>query len=139
MAAAGPAGNLLIAVLAFGALRLGLAVDVFVAPDRVNFHHLVEAARGSAMVTALGDLLTVLLVLNILLFIFNMLPVPPLDGASALTGVLPERAALLVRNVNANPAVSLLGLLVAWQVFPQFARPIFTAVLRLVHPGDIYF
>jgi Zn-dependent protease len=139
MAAAGPAGNLLIAVLAFGALRLGLALDIFAPPDRVNFHHLVESASGSPMLTGVGDLLTVLLVLNVLLFIFNMLPVPPLDGASAITGVLPAQTALLVRSVNANPAVSMLGLLVAWQLFPQFARPIFTAVLRLVHPGDIYF
>jgi Zn-dependent protease len=139
MAAAGPAGNLLIALLAFAALKVGLMADVFVAPDRVNFHHLVEAASGSAALGGLGDLLTVLLVLNVLLFIFNMLPVPPLDGASAITGVLPDRAALTVRAVNSNPAVSMLGLLVAWQVFPEFARPIFTALLRLVHPGDIYF
>jgi Zn-dependent protease len=139
MAAAGPAGNLLIAALAFGALRLGLALELFAAPARVNFHHLVDAANGSALVMAVGDLLTVLLVLNMLLFVFNMLPVPPLDGASAITGILPERAALLVRAVNAHPAVSMLGLLIAWRVFPQFARPLFAAVLRLVHPGDIYF
>ena len=138
MAAAGPAGNLLIALIAFAALRLGLAVDVFVAPDHVNFHHLVEAADGSPLLNGLGELLTVLLVLNVLLFIFNMLPVPPLDGASAITGVLPERLADLVRAVNANPAMSMLGLLVAWQVFPKFARPIFSALLQLVHPGDIY-
>jgi Zn-dependent protease len=139
MAAAGPAGNLLIALLAFAALRLGLAAGVFAAPDTVNFHHLVEAASGSAMLTGLGDLLTVLLVLNILLFLFNMLPVPPLDGASAITGVLPDRAALLVSAVNGNPAVSMLGLLVAWRLFPEVAGPIFSALLQLVHPGDIYF
>ena len=139
MAAAGPVGNLLIALVAFGALRLGLASGVFVAPDRVNFHHLVDAAGGSALLTGLGELLTVLLVLNILLFVFNMLPVPPLDGASAITGVLPERLSAFVRAVNANPAVSMLGLLIAWQVFPRVARPLFAAVLRLVHPGDIYF
>src|SRR3954467_3237212 len=39
MAAAGPAGNLLIAGFAFAALRLGLHFEVFDAPDRVNFHH----------------------------------------------------------------------------------------------------
>ena len=71
--------------------------------------------------------------------LFNMLPVPPLDGASAITGVLPERAAELVRAVNALPAVSMLGLLIAWQLFPEFARPLFAALLRLVHPEDIYF
>jgi Zn-dependent protease len=138
MAAAGPAGNLLLALVAFGALRVGLAVGVFAAPDHVSFHHLVEAAGGSPLVTGIGELLTVLLVLNILLFVFNMLPVPPLDGASAITGVLPERVALLLRAVNANPAVSMLGLFVAWQVFPEFARPIFAALLRLVHPADHY-
>jgi Zn-dependent protease len=139
MAAAGPAGNLMIALVAFGALRLGLAAGIFVAPHRVNFHHLVDAANGGALLMGVGELLTVLLVLNILLFVFNMLPVPPLDGASAITGVLPERAAQLVRAVNAHPAVSMLGLLIAWQLFPEFARPLFAALLRLVHPGDIYF
>ena len=139
MAAAGPAGNLLIAVVAFGALRLGLELGIFVAPHRVNFHHLVDAAGGSALLTGVGDILAVLLVLNILLFVFNMLPVPPLDGASAITGILPEPAAQLVRAVNAHPAVSMLGLMIAWQLFPEFARPLFAAVLRLVHPGDIYF
>jgi Zn-dependent protease len=139
MAAAGPAGNLLIALVAFAALRLGLATGIFTVPDRVNFHHLVDAGTGSALMTGLGELLTVLLVLNVLLFVFNMLPVPPLDGASAITGILPERLALLVRAVNANPALSILGLFIAWQVFPQFARPLFAAVLRLVHPGDSYF
>jgi Zn-dependent protease len=139
MAAAGPAGNLLIALVAFAALRLGLATGIFTVPDRVNFHHLVDAGTGSALMTGLGELLTVLLVQNVLLFVFNMLPVPPLDGASAITGILPERLALLVRAVNANPALSILGLFIAWQVFPQFARPLFAAVLRLVHPGDSYF
>jgi hypothetical protein len=65
--------------------------------------------------------------------------VPPLDGATAVTGILPERAARLVRALNGNPAVSMLGLLVAWQLFPEFARPLFAALLRLVHPGDFYF
>jgi hypothetical protein len=40
--------------------------------------------------------------------------------------------------LTANPLFSLLGLLVAWQVFPQLARPIFRALLTLVHPGDSY-
>jgi Zn-dependent protease len=138
MAAAGPVGNLLIALVAFAALRLGLVAGVLVPPYRVNFHHLVEAAHGSAMLNGLGDLLTVLLVLNVLLFFFNMLPVPPLDGATAVTGVLPAPAARFVAAINAHPAMSLLGLLVAWQLFPRFARPIFSVLVQLVHPGDMY-
>jgi hypothetical protein len=37
-----------------------------------------------------------------------------------------------------NPAFSLLGFLVAWQIFPHFASPFFDALLKVVHPADDY-
>ena len=138
MAAAGPAGNLLIALLAYGAIEAGLYTRVFVSPDVVRFSHLVEAAGGAAWLAGLGDLLSVLLVLNVLLFVFNMLPLPPLDGASAIGGLLPERVALAVRGFFSSPAFSLLGILVAWQLFPYVVDPLFAALLKVVHPADIY-
>ncbi len=138
MAAAGPAGNLVIAAAAFGVLRLGIVTGVFVSPDRVNAHHLVEPAHGHAWLAPAGELLSVLLVLNVLLFVFNMLPVPPLDGGSAITGVLPERLAHAARAVVGNPAFSMLGLFVAWQAFPTLARPIINMLIRVVHPSEQY-
>jgi Zn-dependent protease len=138
MAAAGPAANLLIAVVAFAALRGGLYFGVFESPDIVKFSHLVDATNGAAWLTALGDGLSVLLVLNLLLFVFNMLPFPPLDGASAIGGVLPERAALALRSIATNPVFSIFGIFIAWQAFPYFVRPIFDALLTLVHPSDRY-
>jgi len=81
----------------------------------------------------------VLLVLNVFLFVFNILPFPPLDGASVLGGLVPERAAVAVRGFTGNPIFSLLGILVAWQVFPKIAGPIFDGLLRLVHPHDRFF
>ena len=138
MAAAGPAGNLLIAVLAFAALRGGLVAGFFESPDHVTFSHLVEAASGAPWLTAVGAVVSVLLVENLLLFVFNMLPVPPLDGASAIGGVMPERAALWLRRIAANPVFSILGIFIAWQVFPHVVGPIFSALLTLVHPADRY-
>jgi Zn-dependent protease len=138
MAAAGPAGNLLIATLAFAVIRGGLAVGFFDSPDHVTFSHLVAAANGAGWLGVLGDVLSVLLILNLLLFVFNMLPFPPLDGASAIGGVLPERAALTLRNFTASPIFSLLGIFIAWQVFPHVVGPIFSALLALVHPADRY-
>jgi Zn-dependent protease len=138
MAAAGPAGNLLIALLAFTMLRGGLLAGLFGTPDHVTFSHLVDAATGAGWLTGLGDLLSVLLVLNLLLFVFNMLPLPPLDGATAIGGLLPERAALGLHQFFSSPAFSLLGILIAWQLFPHFARPIFSAIVALVHPADRY-
>jgi Zn-dependent protease len=138
MAAAGPAGNLLIALLAFAALRGGLYLGVFESPETVMFSHLVDAASGAGWLTALGDLLSVLLVLNLLLFVFNMFPFPPLDGASAIGGLLPERAAVALRSFTANPVFSIFGIFIAWQAFPHVVRPIFGALLALVHPADRY-
>jgi Zn-dependent protease len=139
MAAAGPAANLLIATIAFAALRGGLFLGFFESPDYVKFSHLVDATGGAGGLTALGDVFSVLLVLNLLLFVFNMLPFPPLDGASAIGGVLPERAALVLRAVTANPIFSIVGIFIAWQAFPYFVGPIFGALLALVHPADRYF
>jgi Zn-dependent protease len=138
MAAAGPVGNLLIAAGAFAVLRLGLAAGVFVAPSRARFHHMVDAAGGASWLAGVGDLLTMLLVLNVLLFVFNMLPFPPLDGASAIGGLLPARAANALRAFTANPVFSVVGILIAWQVFPSIARPLFRTVLQLLHPGARY-
>jgi Zn-dependent protease len=138
MAVAGPAGNLLVAAGAFGVLKLGLAAGVFVAPARVRFHHLVEPLGGAAWLAGVGDLLAILLVLNVLLCVFNLLPVPPLDGSAALGGLLPAGAAGGLRALTTNPAFSLLGILIAWQVFPSIARPLFRSVLQLLHPDVRY-
>jgi Zn-dependent protease len=138
MAAAGPAANLLIALLAYGAIEAGLYSRIFVSPEYAQFSHLVEPAAGPAWLAGLGDLLSVFLVLNLLLFVFNMLPLPPLDGASAIGGVLPERVAVAVRQFVSNPAFSLLGIFAAWQLFPHVVDPLFAALLKVVHPADIY-
>ena len=139
MAAAGPAGNLLIALLAFAAIKAGLWAGIFASSDQVSFHHVIEPVNGAGRLTGLGNLLTVLLVLNVLLFVFNMLPLPPLDGASAIGGVLPERAGLAVSGFLSSPVFSLLGIFVAWQIFPYFVSPFFDAILKVVHPADDYF
>src|SRR5262249_4367880 len=137
-AAGAPAGILLIAGVAFGLLRIGIVTGVFVSPERVNFHHMVEPASGNPLLASSGELLSILFVLNVLLFVFNMLPVPPLDGGSAITGVLPQRFAPVLRATAANPAMSMLGLVVAWQAFPTISWPIVKALVWVVHHADRY-
>ena len=136
MAAAGPAGNLLIAIATFVLIKAGLLAGWFEAPSTVNFQHLVQGAGGFAAFA--GQALSVLLVLNVLLCAFNLLPLPPLDGASVLTLVLPASAAVTVREWSHTPVFQLAGLLIAWQVFPQIADPLFALVLKCVHPLESY-
>jgi Zn-dependent protease len=137
MAAAGPAGNLLIALAAFGILRLGLAAGWFVAPETVSFNSIAELA-GATEPSFITTLLSVFLVMNVFLCVFNLLPLPPLDGAAVLNGLLPERHAVRLMELQSNAMMSLVGLVVAWQVFPFLTDPLFAALLRLVHPFDSY-
>jgi Zn-dependent protease len=133
MSAAGPAGNLVIALTALALLRGGLAAGWFVAPDRVSFDSLVEMASGGGP-TFVTTVLSVFLVLNVFLGVFNLLPLPPLDGASVVTVFLPEPLAARMRGVATNAMFSMVGLVVAWQVFPSIVGPLFSFVLLLVHP-----
>ena len=77
IAAAGPASNILLA--------LGASVLLGAVPGGLG------ASEGVA-----GALATVgftMLQLNLLLAVFNMLPIPPLDGGNVLAGLLPETLA----------------------------------------------
>jgi Zn-dependent protease len=137
MSAAGPAGNFLLAVLSWGLLRGGLALGYFAMPERLSFSHLVVAVtNGPAGVTAFAAQgLSVMLMLNVLLGTFNLLPLPPLDGSTAVELLLPDQQARSFRGLVRTPMFSLVGLLVAWRVFPHVARPLFDLVLKALYPG----
>jgi Zn-dependent protease len=132
MAAAGPAGNFAIAIIAIIVMKVGLMTGWFVPPPTVNFTTLVETASGPNGVTTL---LSIFAMLNVLLGVFNLIPLPPLDGASVATIFLPSEMRAKVRDFMATGMMSLLGLLVAWRIFPVFTGPLFTAVLEVLHPG----
>jgi Zn-dependent protease len=137
MAAAGPAGNFMIALVAFAGLRAGLLTGLFVAPERAAFHALVAEA-GTGDPNLLGTVLSVFLVLNVFIGLFNLLPLPPLDGFSVVSIFLPEEHASTWRALQSNPMMSMAGLLIAWRVFPAITDSLFSLLLVLVHPGVSY-
>ena len=135
MAAAGPAANLAIAMLAFVALRVGLDSGAFVAPDSIA--RLSDLAAGATPgVELLARLLSILLMLNVILFVFNLIPVPPLDGATAITVFLSDDLALRLRALLHTPALSLgLFSLVFFGFGPLVTGPVFGFVIGLLYPG----
>ena len=110
MAAAGPAANLLLAVIAGLLIRTGLAYRI----------------PGAIMPVG------ILFMLNLLLFAFNLLPVPPLDGSAILPMFMSDNAARRYREFLHQPMFSLLGLLLAWKVFPYLFEPLQAVALSLL-------
>jgi Zn-dependent protease len=135
MAAAGPAANLGLAALGFAVLRLGLGAGWWSIPaaDGLRVDHLVAAATLGGWQEGLARLLSILLVLNVALFLFNLIPFPPMDGASILAGFArPFRR--LLEGVGASPFASLGGLLLAWAVFPAVYGPAIHWILARLYP-----
>jgi Zn-dependent protease len=64
-----------------------------------------------------------MVVLNLLLAVFNMLPVPPLDGGNVLAGMVPESVALTVDRLRPYGMFILYGLMLSG-VFTAIFRPI---------------
>ena len=136
MAAAGPAGNLLIAVVALAALRIGLMAGWFIAPDHVKFDSIVGAASPEAGFAA-GPALRAARPQRV------HRPVQP--AAVAATGRLRDHHRLVAgryaerfRMLQSNPAMSMIGLVIAWKVFPLLTGSLFSLLLRLVHPHESY-
>ncbi len=131
MALAGPAANLLLVIVSGLLLRLGMHLGVFWAPEAIRFGYLAEGATQSSESVAI--FLSMLFSMNLLLFVFNLLPVPPLDGS----GVVPlfltdEHGRRYQRFLESLPMLAWMGLFLAWELFDIVFDPIFLGAANLV-------
>jgi Zn-dependent protease len=94
VAAAGPAANALMAIGWGLLLKLALA---FGAADGVWMGVRYMAVAG--------------IVINLVLMVLNLIPLPPLDGGRVLTGLLPARAAFQFAKLERYGMFILLGLI----------------------------
>jgi Zn-dependent protease len=133
MAAAGPASNLVLLLLALGGLRLGLESGVFVPVQNPDLAHIVAADAGGRAWEFLATLLNITFALQVVLVPFNLLPVPPLDGSALPLLFLPRRAAIIYQEFLQNSSVQTFGMLVAWQVSGKILPHAFHGALRLLY------
>lgn len=108
MSAAGPVSNLLLAALAFAILKFGGR----------SANDTTEAIRTIAFA---------FLYLNLLLAVFNFLPMPPLDGAGIVQGLWP-RTRRFYDGVTRLPYAGLVIFVAMIVVLPKVFTPIFATV-----------
>lgn len=120
VALAGPMTNLLLAVLSALLLR-GLSLF-----DQSSFgvsHAYTQFATPVKMMVGFS------LYINILLGVFNLIPLPPLDGGRILTGILPERQAALVGRLEPFGFVLILFLVFFTDVWSLVLAPIINTLV----------
>jgi Zn-dependent protease len=95
---AGPASNFILTAIAFLITAAILAVSPFA---RDTFQVAIEQAFSTQAVSYVGKLtalfpvllfLVEMIVINVLLGIFNLVPLPPLDGSHVVRHLMPEEA-----------------------------------------------
>lgn len=137
MAMAGPAGNLILVLVSGLILRIGMGAGIWEPfPSWIygfKFEQLVQATSEGTLAEAAIAPLSILFMLNLLLFFFNLLPLPPLDGSAVLPAFMSNETAARYNAFLHQPMVSLLGLLLAWRVFPQVFSPVLGFVLRILY------
>jgi Zn-dependent protease len=111
IAASGPAANLLLAVISAAGLKL--------LSGRTSLLGQLDVVGPLAQTLSLSR------DLNLLLAVFNMVPVPPLDGSSVLAGLLPRPLAVRFDKLRPYGFLLLYGLMltgVLWSVMaPVYA------------------
>ena len=131
IASAGPLSNLLMAAIA------GLPIQLGWAPFWHPFVHPSLASRWAEVWTRspqdlLGLFLGTVVLLNVLLAVFNLLPLAPLDGFRVAVGVLPrDLAEPLARLERWGPGILIVLILLPFISGGEFS-PLFTVMGPLI-------
>ena len=120
VAAAGPASNLVLAVLSAFCVRM-----------------IPWSATGAEWIWLVKPVLLMLYTsvgVNVILAVFNLLPIPPLDGSRVLSGLLPLRQAINLSRLEPYGGIIIFLLFITGVMNPMFGlaqHTITRALLRM--------
>lgn len=134
VSAAGPISNLILAVIAFIALKVMLATEGYL-PSYMQpggpFDLVTPAPGMPDWALPVGTLVSALLLTNVSLAIFNLIPIPPLDGSHILYTLLPDSMKDAYSNLSQYGFILLIALSVLG-VFGAIIRPVMGFVRYMV-------
>jgi Zn-dependent protease len=123
VSAAGPISNFTIATVAFITIKI-LLLTGQVNPGYNTFHIIVPAVEGATIMDPIATLLSIFLTLNLILGVFNLIPIPPLDGSHILESLLPPAMAEAFSQIRPYGFFILLALMwtpvLGWIIGPVF-------------------
>lgn len=131
---AGPTANLLLLFISAATIRLGLTTGWFSMPDQLTLTSVVKGA-GMGISSPAAVMVSIFFSLNLILFLFNLMPVPPLDGSGIVPALLGPSAGMRYTQMNMKPSYQLMGLLVAWALFNAIYSPVYHFMVGIVYLG----
>jgi len=85
-----------------------------------------------------AKIINVMFSLNLILFIFNLIPFPPLDGCAIPPMYLSEETGRKYLTFIRNPVFAIAGLFIAWKIFDLIYLKIHLIAINLLYPGSNY-
>lgn len=132
VSAAGPISNFILMIVAFVVLKLLIGLGYFgYNPGFRNIYEVIGPSPGlAAFMQPLAMFLSVMLILNLALGVFNLIPIPPLDGSHVLEELLPYHMLQAYEQIRPYGFLLLMALLYLGAL--NFIQPISIFVLRLL-------
>jgi Zn-dependent protease len=137
MAACGPISNFLLVIISALLIHLGIWMGYFYPPEVIKISSIV-ASNNPGVFEIIANVLSVMFSLNLILFIFNLIPIPPLDGSGIIPMYISEEKGRKYMKVMSNTAFSMIGLFIAWKIFDLIFWKLHLVFINLLYPGSHY-
>ncbi len=122
VSAAGPVTNLVIALLSAVFLRLLSGVSLGG----------LEVSTTLQLLKPVEYMLAFSIYINLLLAIFNMIPIPPLDGGRVMMGLLPYRQSIALGRIEPYGMILIILLVFFTPIFSSILSPILATGIDLL-------